>query len=80
MPYEYKVIPFIGTMKAGDEKGAHKVAAQLEGLIRQTAGWEFYRIDQVQIAVKPGCLAGLLGVKQSYIAFDQVIFRRSRSA
>ena len=80
MPYEYKVVPFIGTMKAGDEQGAHKVAAQLQDLLAQVVGWEFYRIDQVQIAVKPGCLAGLLGAKQSYISFDQVIFRRQKSA
>ncbi|HIP95960.1 MAG TPA: DUF4177 domain-containing protein [Anaerolineae bacterium] len=78
--YEYKVIPFIGQVKAGDKDGAAKVSVQLEKLINSMAadGWEFYRIDQVQIAVRPGCLAAIFGARESYIQFDQAIFRRQR--
>jgi len=43
---------------------------------RAGQGWEFYRIDSVQIQVSPGCLASLLGAKATYINFDQAIFRR----
>ena len=74
--YQYKVVPFIGQMKAKDT--AQTVAQQLEGLINSVVqqGWEFYRIDAVQIQVSPGCLASLLGAKATYMNFDQVIFRR----
>jgi hypothetical protein len=39
-------------------------------------GWELYTICDVNIEVKPGCIAGLLGAKTEYVRYDQVIFRR----
>ena len=79
--FEYRVVPFIGQIKAGDKRGAHTVATQLEALINGNAaqGWEFFSVDRVQIAVAPGCLAAFVGTKTSYIGFDQVIFRRQRA-
>ncbi len=80
MSYEYNVVPFIGRIRGGkfDERSAAAVAEQLEAVITEhaTDGWEFYRIDQVQIEVKPGCLGGLLGQKAAYVLFDEVVFRR----
>jgi hypothetical protein len=78
--YVYRVVPFIGHIKSGEKDGAHKVAAQLQQVINEGAGqgWEFYRIDRVQIAVRPGCLASLLGAQTSYIGFDQIVFRRPK--
>lgn len=77
-PYQYKVVPFLGQMRAGGDVG--QVSAQLEGLINQhaTSGWEFVNLDNVDIEVKPGCIAMLLGSKSSYMTFNQVIFRRSQ--
>lgn len=78
--YIYKVVPFIGMLKSGvfNVENAQKVSEQLQQLIdtytRQ--GWEFYRIDPVQIQIKPGCIASLLGQRVMWINFDQVIFRR----
>ena len=78
--YTYKVVPFIGTLKSGvfNVENAEKVSNQLQELIDNYSrqGWEFYRIDPVQIQIQPGCLAGLLGQRVSWINFDQVIFRR----
>ena len=78
--YEYKVVPFIGRLKSGvfNVENAEKVSEQLQQLIDTYAqqGWEFYRIDPVQIQIQPGCLAGLFGQRVSWINFDQVIFRR----
>ncbi|HHE72344.1 MAG TPA: DUF4177 domain-containing protein, partial [Chloroflexi bacterium] len=56
MRYQYHVVPFMGQIKAGKE-GAQNVAQQLQELINHYAeqGWEFHRIDRVQIAVQPGC-------------------------
>ncbi len=78
--YVYKVVPFIGQIKENDKQGAAKVAGQLQQLLDTYAaeGWEFYRIDQVQIAIRPGCLSALLGGRINYINFDQVIFRKEQ--
>lgn len=78
--YEYLVVPFVGQLKSGliSVENAHKVSEQLQAVISQHTrnGWEFYRIDKVDIQVTPGCLAALFGARVSFITFDQVIFRR----
>lgn len=78
--YEYRVVPFVGQLKGGimSIENARKVSEQLHGVINQyaTEGWEFFRIDKVDIEIKPGCLASLFGASISFITFDQVIFRR----
>jgi hypothetical protein len=63
MRYEYKVIPFMGTVKSGE--GADVAAMQLQHAIAEwvTKGWEFVQLGEVNIEIKPGCLAGFLGHK-----------------
>jgi hypothetical protein len=79
---EYRVVPFIGHIRGGyfSQENATTVANELEKLINEGSrnGWEFYRIDPVQIQVNPGCLGGLMGQKEAYIRFDQLIFRRQK--
>ena len=81
MNYKYKVVPFLGQLKRGvvSMDNASKVSEQLQELIDRHAaeGWDFYRIDKVDIQISPGCLAGLFGSKVSFITFDQVVFRRA---
>jgi hypothetical protein len=76
MAYTYKVAPFIGKIKSN--QSAAEVSAQLESLINSHAaqGWEFVELGNVNIEVRPGCLAGLFGAKESYIRFDQIVFRK----
>ena len=78
--YRYRVVPFIGTMRTGlfSLDSALTVSTQLQTLIEQHAneGWEFYSVAKVGIQVTPGCLGQLLGQRNSYVSFDQVIFRR----
>jgi hypothetical protein len=73
---QYKVLPFIGRIKSGQT--ADEVSNQLEALIRQGAneGWTFHDVSSVNIEVQPGCLAGLLGAKASYIRYDMAVFKR----
>ena len=82
--YVYKVVPFIGVLKSGvfSVENAQKVSEQLQQLIdtHTQQGWELYRIDPVQIQIKPGCMASLFGQRTSWINFDQVIFRRSEGS
>ena len=74
--YEYRVVPFIG--RINDDQGADIAAKQLNELIaKNTYGeWELHQLADVNIEVKPGCLAGLFGAKESYIRFDQLIFKK----
>ena len=76
MKYEYLVVPFIGSIKS--HQGADVAAQQLQTVISHyaNAGWDFVQMGDVNIEVKPGCIAGLFGQSASYIRFDQVIFRR----
>ncbi len=80
--YRYLVVPFVGKLRAGvfDLENANKVTEQLQNLINSYTvyGWDFYRIEKVNILVQPGCLASLFGVQASFLTFDQVIFRIRR--
>ncbi len=73
---KYKVVPFIGKIKSGQMAG--EVSSQLESVINQHAsqGWTLDQIQSVNIEVKPGCLAGLFGAKESYVKFDQIVFKQ----
>ncbi len=75
MSYRYKVVPFIGQSRGS--LSPTDVSAQLEATIQQYArdGWEFIQLSDVNIEVRPGCLAALLGAKVQYVRFDQLIFR-----
>lgn len=83
MPVEYKVLPFIGVIQSGifSKENAGTVSEQLQTLINQgaQAGWEYCGVEKIDIKVQPGCLGALLGRKASYITFDQVVFRRTKS-
>lgn len=74
--YVYKVVPFIGKLKNG--QGAHEVTKQLQEVIDSAArqGWEFYQLAETNIEISPGCIAGLFGAKESYVKFNQLIFRK----
>jgi hypothetical protein len=82
MRYEYKVLPFIGQLKSGlfgvVLQSAADVSKQLEAVINQQAneGWEFVALNDVNVEIKPGCLAGIFGGKTAYLPFDQIVFRR----
>lgn len=81
MQYEYKVVPFIGRAKLKDKHGAQKVATQLQNVIDQytAQGWEFYRVDRVQITEDPGfAAAALTGAKVATGGFDVMVFRKSK--
>ena len=81
--YEYLVVPFVGNLKSGvfSVENASRVSQQLQEVIDRhgSQGWDFYRIDKVNIQIKPGCLASLFGAQLFFITFDQVIFRKART-
>jgi hypothetical protein len=74
--YVYYAVPFIGKIKSGQT--ADEVSRQLTALINEQAakGWEFYQLGEVRIQIAPGCLAALFGARNSYVSYNQVVFRR----
>jgi len=85
--WEYKVVMLprdIQVMRRGlldRQDPAESVAAYVEQVLRERAeeGWEFYRIDTVNIAETPGCLGSLLGQKETISAYNLLTFRRPRT-
>lgn len=82
MGYEYRVVPFKGTIKSAvyTTENAQEVARQQQAVIDENAvgGWEFYRIDHVEFVANPGCLGFLTGRQAGVITFDQMTFRRPK--
>jgi hypothetical protein len=81
MAYEYMMvqIPPTISVKEKDVRG-NEAAHYLQSLANEQAsqGWEFYRVDSVGVVSQPGCLASLLGAKQTLIEYYVVTFRRER--
>ncbi len=72
MAYEYKMENI--SLKNQDP------AAYLESLANQWAGqgWEFYRVDSLDVLSSPGCLGSLLGAKQTVLSYSVATFRRQK--
>ncbi len=69
MSFQYKMIqiPQDVTVKMKDQRG-NKVAVYLESIANSEAvnGWEFYRVDEVGVLARLGCLGVLFGRKAEY--------------
>ena len=72
----YRVMPFIGKIKSN--QSAVDVSNQLEALVNEGTkeGSQFDQLSNVNIQVKPGCIAGLFGASESYVRFDMVVSKR----
>lgn len=81
MNYEFKMVQLPQTFVLKQDTGK-EIAAYLEKLIQDMGaqGWEFYRIDQVGVLVQPGCLAALVGTKQTMTYYNVVAFRKPKTA
>jgi len=84
MTYQYMMIqvPPTITVRAKEHRG-NEAAMYLQELATQHAaqGWEFYRVDEVGVVVRKGCLAGLLatlfgGGEQEFFRYFVITFRR----
>ena len=58
--------------------GGGEAAQYLENVVNQEArqGWEFYRVDNIGVELRPGCLFALFGQKATYTNYYVVTFRR----
>lgn len=80
MSYEYRMIQIPPSISVpAKEWRGQEAAFYLQSIANEQAaqGWEFYRVDRVGVVVQPGCLAALLGARQSLIEYFVVTFRRA---
>ncbi|MGH7596511.1 MAG: DUF4177 domain-containing protein [bacterium] len=81
MAYEYKMvqIPQDVTVKMKEQRG-NEAAAYLESIAnsKTAEGWEFYRVDEVGVMARPGCLGSLFGRQAEYTLYYVITFRRSK--
>lgn len=81
MFYEYKMVQVPPTISVKEkEHQGNEAAYYLQSITNHWAaqGWEFYRVDSVGVVTKPGCLASLLGAKQTLTEYFVITFRKSK--
>ena len=80
MAYEYRVVPIMVRVKDVQytPETASELAGQVQEVIDQAVkeGWEFYRVDTIDVAEAPGCFNPT--GKGPRIPFHQAVFRRER--
>lgn len=78
--YEYRAVPFLAAVAGRDRKSADLAATQLTAALNAgaTEGWEFYRLDNVSVDVRPGCLGFLTGTKSGTLLSDDLPTREVR--
>ena len=76
MSYHYKTLPFIGESQGVLDPNL--IANQLNREINSNSidGWEFYKINNVNIYVEAGCLPAMFGAKSYEKRFDMLVFRK----
>jgi hypothetical protein len=77
--YQYKMIQVPPNIEVlAKQHRGNEAAAYLESIVNANArdGWEFYRVDEIGVSVRPGCLAGLLGQKEAFSNYYVVSFRK----
>jgi hypothetical protein len=84
--WDYKVVALprtIAVMKKAfkETDPAAIVADYVQKVISDgmAGGWEFYRIDTVNLHESAGCLGGLLGQKDTTTGFNVVTFRKAKT-
>ena len=76
---DYRMVQIPRTFRVQGQD--NEAAMFLQNLVNEhsKAGWDFYRIDEVGVVSSPGCIAALLGVRESVIPYYIVTFKRNKS-
>lgn len=78
--YQYKMVQIPRDLATKLGQGADLAANFLQGIVDQYAaeGWEFYRIDNLTITEKAGCLGLFLGKKDVFTSVGVICFRKEK--
>ncbi len=76
--YQYHMVQVPPNIHAQSGNKGNEAASYLQNIANEKSaqGWEFYRVDTVGVVESPGCLAALLGAKQSVTDYFVITFRR----
>ncbi|MEO8609579.1 MAG: DUF4177 domain-containing protein [Chloroflexota bacterium] len=77
--YRYKMVSIAPNLVAGlKEEPSVAAAKYLENAVNQYAkeGWEFHRVDHLQVSKKQGCLGIWLGSRGLFVTYAVITFRR----
>ena len=82
--YAWEFVPFIPRLKRGafGVENANAIAQQLHEVVDsyEADGWEYVRLEQVNVIHAAGCLAALLGNRDATASYDIVVFRAPRES
>ncbi len=81
MRFEYNIVPFHGQLRrfVFSDDGVGKVAADLQNALNSMSseGWDFVRVEEIQVSQRAGCLAYIFGNKgDSVFRMHLAVFRR----
>jgi len=74
-----QIPPNIEVEGKGRSRGdGDEAAVYLETIVNNHAaeGWEFHRVDEIGVRVRPGCLMGLFGAKADFVSYYVISFKR----
>lgn len=79
MAYSYKMIQIPQSIEVKGKDANQAAATYVESTVNQMAsqGWEFYRIDLINVLEQPGCLGWLIGNRANYVTYSVITFRKS---
>jgi hypothetical protein len=79
--YEYKMVQIPTDLAVKMGKAKNVAAEFMQSVVAEYAvdGWEFYRVDNLTVTEKPGCLAALGGKKEIFNSLSVISFRREKS-
>lgn len=77
-PYHYHMVPF--PRRIGTHSDPEEVAAYVKAVVYDYGGrgWEFFRIDHVEVDVPQGCIASLFGQGHVSEGRSFITFRKSK--
>lgn len=77
--YTYKMVQIPPNVTVADGESRKGILADyLEDIVNKYArkGWEFWRVDELGVRVRPGCFAGLLGARSYDVKYSVITFRK----
>lgn len=82
MRIQYKCIPGPKKLVVNSPNDMNRAVALFAELINQHCvdGWDFFGLEEIAVTNRPGCLAGLLGAKETTTLYNMLIFKKEDAA
>ncbi len=79
---KYKCVPGPKKLVVNSPKDMDRAVVLFAELINQHCvdGWDFFALEDIAVTSRPGCLAGLWGVKETTTLYNMLIFKKQDPA